>query len=87
MRRLISLAIRDLLFLQYPARSIGLAAIVVVLQLSQRDDAREESMTTRLYRALGIAEDSRQAAVIVEIASHLSTLHQRILLEESLEVI
>ena len=75
LQRLVRLASRDLLFLQYPAQNVGLAAVVLALQLYRENGWEGRAMT--LYRALNIGEYSTEATIVLEITSRLSVLRHR----------
>ncbi|CAJ1950049.1 unnamed protein product [Cylindrotheca closterium] len=75
LRRLVRLASRDLLFLQYPAQKVGLAAVVVALRINNANGW--ETRTMALLRALNIEEYSTEAAIVSEIGSRLLALHHR----------
>ncbi|KAL3932392.1 MAG: hypothetical protein SGBAC_010869 [Bacillariaceae sp.] len=75
LQRSIRLATRDLLFLQYPAQLVGLAAVIFAVQIYRENEW--EALTRTLYRALNIEEGSAAAITVTEIINRLSVLHAR----------
>lgn len=67
--RWIRLAIRDLIFLEYPVNNVGLTTVVMTL--------REHTPSlTVIYQALSIPDNSPEAAAVTEIGNRLQILWQ-----------